>query len=126
MFEFAVRSLHLAINYRLGVFGFMPHPAFGADRNGGFALEDQRLALRWVKENIAAFGGDPDNITLISWRGVRLHAPHFSGGNLWALPQGNGRSNDSDLGELHSYRSADREGRTDLEALQPRSDSYPL
>lgn len=54
----------VTMNYRLGVFGFMPHPAFGADRNGGYALEDQRLALRWVKENIAAFGGDPDNITL--------------------------------------------------------------
>jgi len=54
----------VTMNYRLGVFGFMPHPAFGADRNGGYALEDQRLALRWVKDNIAAFGGDPDNITV--------------------------------------------------------------
>lgn len=54
----------VTMNYRLGVFGFMPHPTFGADRNGGYALEDQRLALRWVKENIAAFGGDPDSITL--------------------------------------------------------------
>lgn len=54
----------VTMNYRLGVFGFMPHPAFGAERNGGYALEDQRLALHWVKQNIAAFGGDPDNITL--------------------------------------------------------------
>ncbi|MGB5948970.1 MAG: carboxylesterase family protein [Parvibaculum sp.] len=54
----------VTMNYRLGVFGFMPHPAFGADRNGGYALEDQRLAMRWVKQNISAFGGDPDNITL--------------------------------------------------------------
>ncbi len=54
----------VAMNYRLGVFGFMPHPAFEAAHNGAFALEDQRLALRWVKQNIAAFGGDPDNITL--------------------------------------------------------------
>jgi para-nitrobenzyl esterase len=54
----------VTMNYRLGVFGFMPHPAFGAERNGGYALEDQRLALRWVKQNIAAFGGDADNITL--------------------------------------------------------------
>jgi para-nitrobenzyl esterase len=52
------------MNYRLGVFGFMPHPAFDAEINGGFALEDQRLAMRWVRDNIAAFGGDPDNITL--------------------------------------------------------------
>jgi para-nitrobenzyl esterase len=50
----------VSLNYRLGVFGFMPHPAFDADHNGGYALEDQRLALRWVRRNIAAFGGDPD------------------------------------------------------------------
>jgi para-nitrobenzyl esterase len=54
----------VSINYRLGVFGFMPHPSFEAAHNGGYALEDQRLALRWIKQNIAAFGGDPDNITL--------------------------------------------------------------
>ncbi|MBV1796328.1 carboxylesterase/lipase family protein [Siccirubricoccus sp. G192] len=54
----------VSMNYRLGVFGFMPHPAFEADHNGGYALEDQRLALHWIRQNIAAFGGDPDNITL--------------------------------------------------------------
>ncbi len=54
----------VSMNYRLGVFGFMPHAAFDADHNGGYALEDQRLAMRWVRQNIAAFGGDPDNITL--------------------------------------------------------------
>jgi len=54
----------VSMNYRLGVFGFTAHPAFGADHNGGYGLEDQRLALRWVKQNIAAFGGDPENITL--------------------------------------------------------------
>jgi len=54
----------VSINYRLGVLGFMPHPGFEADHNGGYALEDQRLAMRWVKRNVAAFGGDPNNITL--------------------------------------------------------------
>ena len=54
----------VSLNYRLGVFGFLAHPSFDADRNGGYALEDQRLALRWVKDNIAKFGGDPDNVTL--------------------------------------------------------------
>jgi para-nitrobenzyl esterase len=54
----------VSMNYRLGVFGFTAHPAFGADHNGGYGLEDQRLALRWVKQNIAAFGGDPENVTL--------------------------------------------------------------
>jgi para-nitrobenzyl esterase len=54
----------VSVNYRLGPLGFMPHPAFGADFNGGYALEDQRQALRWVQHNIAAFGGDPGNVTI--------------------------------------------------------------
>ena len=54
----------VTFNYRVGVFGFMPHPAFDASHNGGYGLEDQRAALRWVQRNIAAFGGDPDNVTL--------------------------------------------------------------
>ncbi|NVO17195.1 MAG: carboxylesterase family protein [Rhodoplanes sp.] len=54
----------VSLNYRLGVFGFMAHPDFAAAHNGDYGLEDQRLAMRWVKRNIAAFGGDPDNITL--------------------------------------------------------------
>lgn len=54
----------VSINYRLGVFGFVAHPGFEASHNGGYALEDQRLAMRWVKQNIAAFGGDAENITL--------------------------------------------------------------
>jgi para-nitrobenzyl esterase len=54
----------VSMNYRLGPLGFMAHPAFGADFNGGYALEDQRQALRWVQQNIAAFGGDPGNVTI--------------------------------------------------------------
>lgn len=54
----------VSMNYRLGVFGFMADPAFGAAHNGGYGLEDQRAALRWVKRNIAAFGGNPDNVTI--------------------------------------------------------------
>jgi para-nitrobenzyl esterase len=54
----------VSINYRLGVLGFMSHPALPAAHNGSLGLEDQREALRWVKRNIAAFGGDPDNVTL--------------------------------------------------------------
>jgi para-nitrobenzyl esterase len=54
----------VSLNYRLGVFGFMASPWFGTDHNGGYGLEDQRVALRWVKRNIAAFGGDPANVTL--------------------------------------------------------------
>ncbi len=54
----------VSINYRLGVFGFMAPPAATSGAGHVLGLEDQRLAMRWVKANIAAFGGDPDNITL--------------------------------------------------------------
>ena len=54
----------VSINYRLGVFGFMAHPAFDPAHNGSLGLEDQREALRWVQRNIQAFGGDPRNVTL--------------------------------------------------------------
>lgn len=58
----------VTINYRLGVFGFMSHPlltAANADGiSGNYGIYDQLKALQWVHENIAGFGGDPDNVTI--------------------------------------------------------------
>jgi para-nitrobenzyl esterase len=55
-------------NYRVGVLGFMAHPALSAasshHSSGNYALLDQIMALRWVRENIAKFGGDPTHVTL--------------------------------------------------------------
>ena len=52
----------VTINYRLGIFGAFGHP--GLDGSGTFGLQDQQAALRWVSRNAAAFGGDPDNVTV--------------------------------------------------------------
>lgn len=55
----------VTVNYRLGHLGFFAHPALEEDEPVcNFALLDQIAALRWVQENIAAFGGDHDNVTL--------------------------------------------------------------
>ncbi|XP_075137784.1 cholinesterase-like [Leptodactylus fuscus] len=53
----------VSMNYRLGVFGFLALPG-NAKAPGNAGLFDQRLALQWVQENIAAFGGNPDSITI--------------------------------------------------------------
>jgi len=59
----------VAMNYRLGALGFFAHPALTAEAGPGaplanYALMDQVAALKWVKRNIAAFGGDPGNVTI--------------------------------------------------------------
>ena len=59
----------VSLNYRLGALGFLGLPALKGEvashpSTGGYGLEDQRVALEWVKANIAAFGGDPAKVTL--------------------------------------------------------------
>jgi para-nitrobenzyl esterase len=58
----------VTLNYRLGIFGFYAHPDLTRESehrsSGNFGLEDQMAALQWVANNIAAFGGDPKNITV--------------------------------------------------------------
>ncbi len=55
----------VTLNYRLGALGFLAHPALGAPGAvGNYGLSDQQAALRWVHDNIANFGGDPDAVTI--------------------------------------------------------------
>jgi para-nitrobenzyl esterase len=58
----------VTVNYRLGVFGFLAHPELTAESgrgaSGNYALMDMLAALQWVHENVAAFGGDPGNVTI--------------------------------------------------------------
>jgi para-nitrobenzyl esterase len=58
----------VGFNYRLGRFGFFAHPALSAaqrgEQLGNYGIMDQIAALRWVRRNIASFGGDPHNVTI--------------------------------------------------------------
>lgn len=82
--------LFFSFNYRVGRFGTFAHPALtSADQDGGlvgnYGYLDQIAALTWVKRNIASFGGDPENVTIIgeSAGGMSVH-------NLITSPLANG------------------------------------
>lgn len=67
--RFAERGIMVvSINYRLGVLGWLAHPALSAESpqgvSGNYGLQDQLAALQWVRRNVAAFGGDPANVTI--------------------------------------------------------------
>lgn len=59
----------VSLNYRLGVFGFLAHPALTAESphhsSGNYGLLDQLEALKWVRANISKFGGDPGRVTIL-------------------------------------------------------------
>ncbi|MGE0625591.1 MAG: carboxylesterase/lipase family protein [Pseudomonadales bacterium] len=67
----------VTLNYRLGVFGFLQAPLLGATGNEG--LLDQIAALEWVRSEIAAFGGDPDNVTIFGESAGAISIGHLLG-----------------------------------------------
>jgi para-nitrobenzyl esterase len=96
--------IFVSFNYRLGRFGFFAHPALSAEQPGGplanYAIMDQIAALGWVRRNIAAFGGDPNNVTICgeSAGGMSVHvlmtSPLAAGLFQKAIVQsGGGRTN---------------------------------
>ena len=58
----------VTINYRVGLLGFLSHPELsresGHHSSGNYGLRDQIAALAWIKRNVAAFGGDPERVTI--------------------------------------------------------------
>jgi para-nitrobenzyl esterase len=88
--QFAKQGVVLvAMNYRVGRFGFFAFPALSNERpnenKGNYAYMDQIAALQWVKRNIAAFGGNPNNVTIFGFSagGVSVHS-------MLASPQARG------------------------------------
>ena len=120
----------VTINYRLGALGFLCHPLLGVPgenaAGGNLGLWDMLAAVRWVRENISAFGGDPDCVSVFGQSAGAMSlqalavAPQSRG--LWqrmALQSGGGYRNP--LGEYRSIEAAEVFGDDLLEALgQPR------
>ena len=81
--------IYVAANYRLGLFGFLAHPELtaesGRNASGNWGFLDQVEALKWVQRNVAAFGGDPSNVTLVG-----QSAGSMSINNLQASPLARG------------------------------------
>jgi para-nitrobenzyl esterase len=79
----------VSINYRVGIFGFYSHPELSRESpdgvSGNYGLLDQIAALRWIRENIGAFGGDPGNVTIMG-----QSAGGFSVGFHLVMPESRG------------------------------------
>ena len=107
----------VTVNYRVGALGFLSSPALDAlgQPSGNYGLEDQAAALRWVERNIAAFGGDPHNVTLAGQsagsRAVCAHlaAPASEGLFDKVILQSGGCANEAkskDLADAHGLQVA--------------------
>ncbi|KAG8687534.1 hypothetical protein FRC11_007065 [Ceratobasidium sp. 423] len=83
--------VYVAMNYRLGIYGFPPGQA-AADTGGlNLAFKDQRLALEWVHKNIGYFGGDPDKVTIFGVSAGAISAAYqafYNKGNIGQLFRG--------------------------------------
>jgi len=117
-----------AINYRLGALGFMAHPELSAESpdgvSGNYGLLDQIAALRWIERNIAAFGGDPDNVAIAGESAGALSimnlmtAPPAQGLFDKAIMQSAYMVSQPHLKEMrHGHPSAESEGLRLAEAL---------
>ncbi|MFC9331043.1 carboxylesterase/lipase family protein [Kitasatospora sp. NPDC057015] len=107
----------VSLNYRLGAFGFLARPELDreAGSSGDFGLQDQIAALRWVQRNIAAFGGDPGNVTLFGQSagahavGMLMSSPQTHGLFAKAVAQ-SGAFWDSEYGSIEPHATALAQG----------------
>jgi para-nitrobenzyl esterase len=109
----------VSMNYRLGIFGFFAHPELTAESphhaSGNYGLLDQVAALKWVNANIAAFGGDPSNVTIFG-----ESAGSFAVSALMASPLARGLFTKA-IGESGGAFSSPRQPTETREALEQRN-----
>ncbi|KAI9804627.1 MAG: hypothetical protein M1833_006701 [Piccolia ochrophora] len=122
--------IFVAMNYRLGTFGWLSSPKGNKNRVANAGLFDQRLALEWVQKNIAAFGGDPTRVTVMGQEAgaesVMYHITAFAGFNgsapfKQAIIQSGGINSARETGNLEEagfQAVLDAAGKTSLEELR--------
>jgi len=131
----------VTVNYRLGVFGFLAHPALTAEgpdsASGNYGLLDQQRALEWVQQNVRAFGGDPSQVTIAGESAgsmsvsAHLAAPGSTGRFARAIGEsgallGTNPLSSLEEGEQSGVRFADQVGADSLRALRALSSSRLL
>jgi para-nitrobenzyl esterase len=117
----------ITINYRLGIFGFLAHPELSAEAengvSGNYGILDQIFALQWVKENISAFGGNPDCVSIAGQSAGAMSvnalvaSPRAKGLFHRAIAQSGGMLGGM-LGMLQSLEQAEKAGKLLTEKLK--------
>jgi para-nitrobenzyl esterase len=110
----------VSLAYRLGPFGFLAHPGLTAESpsggSGDYGLMDQIAALRWVRRNIAAFGGDPGRVTILGQSAgamsvsLLMASPKAAGLFQRAVAQSGGVFEPLQLAPSYQLRGAEQEG----------------
>lgn len=128
----------VTINYRLDVFGFLAHPELtkesGTNSSGNYGLLDQIAALKWVQQNIGAFGGDPSRVTMFGesagafdvsllmasplTKGLFMRAIGESGGALTPIPAFGPKP--LQIGEQDGIKFAQSMGANSIQELRTR------